>query len=203
MYNNIRKPEKLHFLNAKRTVLLKFVYNTYIFNVPRAGGWRKRMSMQTEADAKRTASGFIHNVLYQQSERFYLRTWQREPISIAEGDAGCFFKPSLTPTFPLITPLPLPPSLLLSLSRLLALCLSPPLSPRSVSLWAQTLPCLTPIGWEATNLASGRAGGTAYAKPCFILMSSNRGFKSLIRRVQELLVPTGCAYRLSPGERSC
>ncbi len=116
-------------------------------------------------------------------------------------DAGCFFKPSLTPTFPLITPLPLPPSL--PLSRLLTLCLSPPLSPRSVSLWAQTLPCLTPIGWAATNLASGRAGGTAYAKPCFILMSCNCGFKSLIRRVQELLVPTGCAYRLSPGERSC
>lgn len=36
-------------------------------------------------------------------------------------------------------------------------------------------------------------GGAAYAKPHFIFISSNRGFKSLIRRGADLWVPTGCA----------
>ena len=39
------------------------------------------------------------------------------------------------------------------------------------------------IGQRPPNRLQGWAGGAAYVKPYFILISSNRGFKSLIRRV--------------------
>lgn len=58
------------------------------------------------------------------------------------------------------------------------------------------------IGRRPTNPPSPRAGGTAYVKPYFIFMSSERGFKSLIRRAGELLVPTGRACRRRLARRA-